>query len=304
MSEKLDRKLKLALDETRLLILGVQIVLGFEFQGIFQDAFESLPASAKGISLVSLCLIVLSVILLIAPSMQHRMVERGQTTPRLIAVTNKLAGLALLPLTAGLALSTYIVTDRIFGSSLAAGVSAFLGVAATFFWFGLELIIGHRNNEDEEMTHSPTPIKTKIEQLLTEARLIIPGGQALFGFQLVAMLTSGFDRLPDSAKLFHTIALCLVGMNIILMMTPAALHRLSFGGEDSAEFLRLGSAFVIAGPVFLAAGISAEFYVVFMKSFSAAPLAISGSVGAFLVAAGFWYAWPLALVARSSVQNK
>ena len=174
MSEKIDRKLKLALDETRLLILGVQIVLGFEFQGIFQDAFESLSASSKGISLVSLCLIVLSVILLIAPSMQHRMVERGQATPRLIAVTNKLAGLALLPLTAGLALSTYVVTDRVFGSSLAAGVAAFLGVAAAFFWFGLELIIGRRN-EDEEMSHSPTPIKTKIEQLLTEARLIIPG---------------------------------------------------------------------------------------------------------------------------------
>ena len=92
------------------------------------------------------------------------------------------------------------------------------------------------------------------------------------------MLTSGFDRLPDSAKLVHTTALCLVGLNIILMMTPAALHRLSFGGEDSAEFLRLGSAFVIAGPVFLAAGISAEFYVVFLKSFSVAPLAISGAV--------------------------
>ena len=109
------------------------------------------------------------------------------------------------------------------------------------------------------------------------------------------MLTSGFDRLPNSAKLVHTIALCLVALNIILMMTPAALHRLSFGGDDFAEFLRLGSVFVIAGPVFLAGGISAEFYVVFLKSFSVAPLAISGAVAAFLVAVGFWYAWPLAL---------
>lgn len=294
MSEKIDRKLKLALDETRLLILGVQIVLGFEFQGIFQDAFDTLTSSSKGMSLVSLCLIVVSVILLITPSMQHRIVERGQTTPRLIALTNMLAGLALLPLTAGLALSTYVVTDRVFGSSLASGIAAFLGLAAIFFWFGLELIIGRRK-EDEEMASSPTPIETKIEQLLTEARLIIPGGQALFGFQLVAMLTSGFDRLPNSAKFVHTIALCLVGLNIILMMTPAALHRLSFGGDDSAEFLRLGSAFVIAGPAFLAAGISAEFYVVFLKSFNLAAIAVFGSVAVFLVALGFWYAWPLAL---------
>ena len=41
MSEKIDRKLKLALDETRLLILGVQIgPCRFEFQGIFQDALR------------------------------------------------------------------------------------------------------------------------------------------------------------------------------------------------------------------------------------------------------------------------
>jgi hypothetical protein len=44
MSEKVDRKLKTALDETRLLILGVQILLGFEFQCVFQDGFDGLKA--------------------------------------------------------------------------------------------------------------------------------------------------------------------------------------------------------------------------------------------------------------------
>ena len=90
------------------------------------------------------------------------------------------------------------------------------------------------------MQSSTTPLKTKIEQLLTEARVIIPGGQALFGFQFIAMLTSGFDRLPETAKIVHTVALCMVGMNVIVMMTPAALHRLSFDGEDSPRFVRLG----------------------------------------------------------------
>jgi hypothetical protein len=43
--------------------------------------------------------------------------------------------------------------------------------------------------------------------MLTEARVIIPGAQALFGFQLVAMLTTGFERLPEHAKLVHAAAL-------------------------------------------------------------------------------------------------
>ena len=84
------------------------------------------------------------------------------------------------------------------------------------------------------MKETSTPLKTKVEQLLTEARVIIPGGQALFGFQFIAMLTTGFDKLPPSSQLVHTAALCFfTALNVIVLMAPAALHRLSFGGEDS-----------------------------------------------------------------------
>ena len=145
------------------------------------------------------------------------------------------------------------------------------------------------------MQSSPTPLKTKIEQLLTEARLIIPGGQALFGFQFIAMLTSGFDRLPQTAKVVHAVALCLIGMNVILMMTPAALHRLSFAGEDSPRFLRMGSILVTIGPAFLAAGISAESYVVFLKALNNAQIAMAASIAAAVLLVALWYVWPLAL---------
>jgi hypothetical protein len=37
------------------------------------------------------------------------------------------------------------------------------------------------------MKETSTPLKIKVEQLLTEARVIIPDGQALFGFQFIAM---------------------------------------------------------------------------------------------------------------------
>jgi hypothetical protein len=297
MPEKVDRKLKAALDETRLLILGVQILLGFEFQAVFQDGFGSLDPASRHISLAALGLIVLSIALLIAPSMQHRLVEAGQSTRRLIATTNVLASLALLPLTIGLALSAYVVTERTFGPAFGAAFAAVLGGAASFGWFGLEFMIG-RHREAEQMPTSPTPLKTKIEQLLTEARLIIPGGQALFGFQFIAMLTTGFDRLPDSAKTVHAAALCLIGLNVIIMMTPAALHRLSFGGEDSPDFLRMGSALVIAGPAFLAAGMTAEIYVVFIKALNSPAAAASASIAAFLILVSFWYVWPLALRAK------
>jgi hypothetical protein len=81
------------------------------------------------------------------------------------------------------------------------------------------------------MKATSTTLKTKVEQLLTEARVIIPGGQALFGFQFIAMLTTGFDKLPLNSQRVHTAALCFTALNVIILMAPAALHRLSFGGE-------------------------------------------------------------------------
>ena len=140
MSEKIDRKLKTALDETRLLILGVQILLGFEFQCAFQDRFDRLSEGAKQLNLAALGLIVLSIAVLIAPSMQHRIVEAGQSTARLILTTNRLASTALMPLTAGLALSAYVVVQLTFGAPAGLAVAAFLGSAAAFCWFGLEIL--------------------------------------------------------------------------------------------------------------------------------------------------------------------
>ena len=112
---------------------------------------------------------------------------------------------------------------------------------------------------------SETSLKTKIEQLLTEARVIIPGGQALLGFQFVATLTKAFDNLPDEMKWLHAAALAAVALSVLLLMTPAALHRLAFHGEDDPQFFEIGSRLVVAAAFPLALGISADVAVVAYK---------------------------------------
>jgi hypothetical protein len=294
MSKELDRKVKTALNETRLLILGVQVLLGFEFQSYFQEGFEDLPTSSKSLSAVALFLVIFSAGLLVIPSMEHRLVESGQSSVRLLRATSFLAALALAPLAVSLGLSAHVVIARHYG--VPAGMTAGIALAgfAGFAWFGLEALIG-RTTGMERMAETETPLATKIEQLLTEARVIIPGAQAMFGFQFIAMLTSGFDRLPPNAKMVHAAALCLIAINVVLLMTPAALHRLSFGGDDSPTFLRIGSGIVIAAPVFLAGGIAGEVYVVTQKAFAETGWAIAGGVTSFVLLACLWYAFPLGL---------
>ncbi|HEV7409363.1 MAG TPA: DUF6328 family protein [Bradyrhizobium sp.] len=291
MSKELDRRVKLALDETRLLILGVQVLLGFQFQSFFQDGFSELSSVSQWLCAVGLALLIASVGQLIAPSMQHRLVEQGRSSARLVRSTNFLAGFGLVPLAASLGLSSYVVAERHFGLAAGLAIGLALAISAAFAWFGIEFIIGSKK-DDGSMQVANTPLATKVEQLLTEARLIIPGAQALLGFQFIAMLTSGFDRLPQSVKAVHALALCLVAINVILLMTPAALHRLSFNGEDSRTFLRMGSALVIAAPFFLAAGIGAETFVVLHKVSENAGWALIGALASFVTLIGLWYVIP------------
>jgi Family of unknown function (DUF6328) len=82
----LERKLKIALDESRLLILGAQVLFGFQFNGIFQELFDELPWLSRAFAAAGLTLLMATIGLLVAPSMQHRIAERGQDSPRVLAI--------------------------------------------------------------------------------------------------------------------------------------------------------------------------------------------------------------------------
>jgi hypothetical protein len=292
MADGLDRKVKMALDEGRLLILGVQVMLGFQFESFFQDRFDELGALSKAACLTSAVLLVLAVGLLILPSMRHRLVDRGNAGLQLLRLANRCSTIGLMPMAAALGIAVFIVLGRHFGEVTGVICGVVLSATAVTMWFGLGLVIGRRE-EVSGMERHDTSLSTKVEQVLTEARLIIPGGQAMVGFQFIAMLTKDFDALPTMVKIVHAAGLAFVAINVVLLMTPAALHRLSFGGEDSAQFLRLASGFVIAAPAFLAAGIAAELFVVFYKVAESTALSLGAALVTLLALGILWYALPL-----------
>jgi hypothetical protein len=110
---------------------------------------------------------------------------------------------------------------------------------------------------------------------------------------LIVMLNTSFDRLPGAVKGVHVAALCAVALCVILLMTPATLHRLAFGGEASERFWRIGSGLVVAAAVPLALAVSADLYVAcFVATASpGASLALSLVTAALLF--GFWFGLPL-----------
>jgi ACR3 family arsenite efflux pump ArsB len=145
-----------------------------------------------------------------------------------------------------------------------------------------------------------TPIDVRVENMLTEARVLLPGAQALLGFQLAVMLTKSFAELSTGSQVIHVVALCSTALAVILLMAPAAFHRITFRGRNTEDFHQLGSALVLAAAVPLAGGIVGDLYVAVIKGLYHPVLATLISAAAFAVLLTLWLVHPLVLRARQS----
>jgi len=292
----LREKVKTGLDETRLLLLGAQVLFGFQLNSVFQEGFTELSRATRLVNSVGQALMAIAIGLLIAPSMQHLIAEKRHDTLRLHQATGLFAGSALLPFGISLGLSFYVVFDRLYGTMAALIAGTAFCLLALLFWYGIGLVMKPETKKNPvKEREGRTPLHARIDQMLTEARVILPGAQALLGFQLTVTLMHAFERLPPSSRLLHVAGLISVAIAVILLMTPAALHRIAFYGEDTERFLQLGSWFVIAAPVPLAIGIAADLYVATLKASNSAALGTILAVSISVILAVLWYGLPLYL---------
>ena len=288
-----ESRLKTALDESRLLILGVQVLFGFQFEAVFQELFPDIPASSRYVHSAGLVLLLVSVCLLIAPSLFHQIMFDGESRPAALGVATTLTGASLLPLTIGLGIAAFVTFEHLFSRTVGILAGSSFTTIALALLYGLGFAL--RRDQKSPMPKMPdnTSLKSKIEQMLTEARVIIPGGQALLGFQLIATLTKAFNELPATFKYIHCAGLCAVALSVVLLMTPAAVHRIGFHGEDDPDFFRIGSQLVIAASIPLAVGISADVAVVLFKTTDNAGEAMAAGIATLFAVLGFWLAYPL-----------
>ena len=133
----LSKQVKTALDETRLLMLGAQVLFGFKLNGVFQEEFANLSLASRYVDCAGQVLMATAIGLLVAPSMQHRIVENGEDTVRIHRITGVFAGMALLPFAVSLGLGFYIVFDHVFGMTAAFVAGSAFCLLAAMFWYGL-----------------------------------------------------------------------------------------------------------------------------------------------------------------------
>lgn len=296
-------KVENALNEARMLVLGAQVLVGFQFRSVFEPGFDNLPLPSQLLKMVGLGLMLVAVALIISPAAYHRLVERGEDTHEIHRYTSKLMTWALLPFSFGFGIDFYVAAEKVFNWKAGVAAGLFATLLAAAFWYALELYMRRERRGEIEAAKGRSEmsegkgegqpdekkrLSNKIKHVLTECRVVLPGSQALLGFQFICVLTESFDKLPSLSKYIHLASLGLNAVAIVLLITPAAYHRLVEEGEETEHFHRFASKILIAALVPLALALAGDVYVVVQKVSDSQLVSV---VSALVVLAVFWELW-------------
>ena len=145
-----------------------------------------------------------------------------------------------------------------------------------------------RSTERQELS-----LNDAATHVLEECRTVLPGMQALFGFQLIAVFSESFrTQLSSAEQKVHLAALVLVTIGIVLVMAPAALHRQTEPRAVSERFITISSRLLMTSMAPLAVGICLDVYVVsrvIVGSRGIASIVAASLLGVCIV---FWWVLP------------
>jgi len=140
--ERTDRQLLELLNELRVALPGAQVLLAFLLTVPFATRFGRISHSERIALLVCLLSTVAGTILLMAPSVYHRLRwdQGGKSDVVRIAHWFFLTGTAMLGV--GIAASVFLVSSVVFGSATAIACTSAAAVMLLASWYALPLIRG------------------------------------------------------------------------------------------------------------------------------------------------------------------
>jgi hypothetical protein len=145
--ERLDRELMELLQELRVVLPGVQVLLAFLLTAPFQQRFAQLPGTLRSVFFASIVCATVATALLIAPSAHHRLRWREGEKERLLPIANREAIWGTLFLAAAIVLALYVVTNVLFATWIAL-LTAVLAVALfAGLWYALPLLGGRSRQQ-------------------------------------------------------------------------------------------------------------------------------------------------------------
>ena len=136
-------------------------------------------------------------------------------------------------------------------------------------------------------------------ELLEELRSLIPGAEVLFGFLLAIRFTREFSALTTLQEYVYYVTLLATATALVMLLAPAAFHRLRFREGDKELMLQKGNREAIAGTAAIGIAFTGVLFLVTDLVFSI-PVAVAVAAAFFALTAWRW--WAIALFRKAREQ--
>jgi hypothetical protein len=143
------------------------------------------------------------------------------------------------------------------------------------------------------------PLDKELQHTLEEARTVIPGLQALFGFQLIVPFHPTFKQLDGSLKGAQLGALIALGIAMALIMTPAAYHRLVERGQVSQSLIDFASRLIACAMASFMVAIALNMFLLGSVVLESEVWGATLGLVALCLFAGLWFGYPMMQASKS-----
>jgi hypothetical protein len=148
-AERLDRNTIELLNELRVAATGIQVMFAFLLIVPFNAGWRHVSPFGRTVYFVTLLCVAAAAVLLMAPSIQHRILFRHHEKRYLIEIANRLAIVAMALLALGFTGILVLISDVVVGgaSPWIVGILAAVVIAALWFALPLERLTSGRAEE-------------------------------------------------------------------------------------------------------------------------------------------------------------
>ncbi len=138
-SERLGRNVTDLLNELRVAGTGIQVMFAFLLVVPFNTGWKKASSFDQWVYFITLLCIAIAAVLLIAPSVHHRLLFRQRERAYLVRVGTRLAIAAAAFLAVGLTGILVLISNFVFGTVAAVCVGIAAAILVTSVWFVLPL---------------------------------------------------------------------------------------------------------------------------------------------------------------------
>jgi len=136
-------------------------------------------------------------------------------------------------------------------------------------------------------------LKGQVNRMEQETRMILPGVQSLFGFQLVAVFTERFMfALSPFQQYLHWLALAFTAISTMLTMAPAAFHRQAEPEILSDRLINYANFWLTISLIPLMLGFCIDFYLIGIVITRSEALSVAASLALLASFTTLWFIFP------------